>query len=214
MVYSIKANKQSSHHKILEHLHPFLCCYDEFLEDAVLLRRYIEHNSSVLELEQSWRSNKYEDLWEILHAICVNVLRKEMNRIRDNSSIVGECKEVLWKAGMLRSTIMYSELMEIAGTMKKYNGVVPKLDDIHDSSLITTVFIRPEDEKFWGTYIKESKKGHPVCGVGNPGIGKTTTTFYLLKSLVMEEKQPVIYRLRRSKQKYEVYYYLVLDLNG
>jgi hypothetical protein len=40
---------------------------------------------------------------------------------------------------------------------------------------------------------------HPVCGVGNPGIGKSTTSFYLLQKLVRELKSPVVYTVRKSR---------------
>mmetsp|Transcript_23045 Transcript_23045/g.64115 ORF Transcript_23045/g.64115 Transcript_23045/m.64115 type:complete len:180 (+) Transcript_23045:42-581(+) len=37
-----------------------------------------------------------------------------------------------------------------------------------------------------------------ICGVGVPGIGKTTTTFYLLKQIVMERNKTAVYAVQEQ----------------
>ena len=49
-----------------------------------------------------------------------------------------------------------------------------------------------EDKVFWERCIALSENDFPVCGVGNPGIGKTTTTIYLLQKLINQHKPETI----------------------
>jgi len=49
-------------------------------------------------------------------------------------------------------------------------------------------------------------EGQPVCGVGNPGIGKTTTSLYLLQQIVRERRKPVVYTIRKKMGSKDVFY--------
>ena len=65
--------------------------------------------------------------------------------------------------------------------MMVYEGFVP---DLQNPGATTRIVVRDEDQRFWNRCIELSLDDHPVCGVGNPGIGKSTTAFFLLQSLL------------------------------
>jgi hypothetical protein len=90
--------------------------------------------------------------------------------------------------------------------MKVYQGLVP---DVQNPGGMTRVVIRPEDQTFWDRCIELSLLNHPVCGVGNPGIGITTTTLYLLQQLVMNKKEPVVYTIRKTAGSRDIFYEFV-----
>lgn len=111
----------------------------------------------------------------------------------------------------IRNAILHSELERIneeseESEMKVYQGLVP---DVQSPGGMTCVVIRPEDQTFWDRCIELSLLDHPVCGVGNPGIGKTTTTLYLLQQLVMNQKEPVVYTIRKSAGSRDIFYEFV-----
>ena len=89
--------------------------------------------------------------------------------------------------------------------MEIYDRRVPDLQNPGDDKIIV---LRNADKVFWDTCLEASKKNHPVCGVGNPGIGKTTTTLYLLQKIIMEEKSPVVYTIRCNLSMPGIYYEL------
>lgn len=94
----------------------------------------------------------------------------------------------------IRDVILKAELAPIGELeMKVYNTIVP---DVQNIGSWTSIIIRPEDEAFWNRCIHISLSGKKVCGVGDPGIGKTTTTLYLLQQLIMNQKQAVVYTIR------------------
>lgn len=90
--------------------------------------------------------------------------------------------------------------------MEVYDRYVPNLQRPGN---LTNVILRREDKVFWDTCLTWSKKNHPVCAVGTPGIGKTTTTLYLLQQIIMKEKKPVVYTIRRESVVDGIYYELV-----
>ena len=47
---------------------------------------------------------------------------------------------------------------------------------------------------------------YPVCGVGNPGIGKTTTSLYALQQLVRGRRTPVVYTIRKTWGSKDAFY--------
>jgi hypothetical protein len=96
----------------------------------------------------------------------------------------------------MRNAILYSNLKYVdeESGMKIYNGQVP---DVQNPEAFSRVIIRSEDEAFWNRCVERSLQDHPVCGVGNPGIGKTSTTLYLLQQLIMNQKKPVVYPIRK-----------------
>ena len=108
----------------------------------------------------------------------------------------------------IRNAILYSSLENIneESGMKVFQGLVP---DVQSPGGLTRVVIRPEDQAFWDRCIQLSLLGHPVCGVGNPGIGKTTTTLYLLRQLLMNLKQPVVYTIRKATGSRDIFYEFV-----
>ena len=105
----------------------------------------------------------------------------------------------------IRNAILFSNLQEIPGGngVKVYPGFVPNLQDV---GTMIKVIVRPEDDCFWDRCISLSLQGRPVCGVGNPGIGKTTTSIYLLQKLVRDMHRPVIYTIRKKAGSQDVFY--------
>ena len=91
--------------------------------------------------------------------------------------------------------LQQATLHDINGSdIKVYSQLIPNLED-EEEGAHKRIIIRPEDESFWGKCVELSSNRHPVCGVGNPGIGKTTTTIYLLQQLLMKRKVPVVYTI-------------------
>lgn len=89
-----------------------------------------------------------------------------------------------------------------------YDTYVPALQNPQTD--IVTV-IRPDDRKFWDKCIDLSLKGYPACGVGNLGIGKTTSTFYLLQKLLTVYKRPVVYTIRNPDGLRDLFYEFIPD---
>ena len=107
----------------------------------------------------------------------------------------------------LRNAILNSNLRNIEGNseMEVYDRHVP---DLQNPGQLQKVVLRHADKVFWDTCLTCSKVNHPVCGVGYPGIGKTTTTLYLLQKIIMEEQQPVVYTIRCEPSEQGIYYEL------
>lgn len=103
----------------------------------------------------------------------------------------------------IRNAILFSELEEIGEGMKVYRGFVPNMQV---EGQVTKVVIRPQDEAFWDRCIDLCMEDYPVCGVGNPGIGKTTTSLYALQQLVRERRTPVVYTIRKTWGSKDVFY--------
>lgn len=90
--------------------------------------------------------------------------------------------------------------------MKIYQGFVP---NVQIPGELTQVDIRPKDEAFWDRCIEHSLENHPVCGVGNFGIGKTTTVLYLLQNLVREKQKAVVFTIQTIFGEEDIFYEFV-----
>ena len=90
--------------------------------------------------------------------------------------------------------------------MSPKHRVTQYLHNLQDVGTMIKVIVRPEDEIFWERCISLSLQRRPVCGVGNPGIGKTTTSIYLLQKLVREMYRPVVYTIRKKAGSKDVFY--------
>lgn len=79
------------------------------------------------------------------------------------------------------------------------------IPDLLTNEKLKTLVIREIADKFWQTcFDTAEKKGFQVCAVGTPGIGKTTTTPYLIH-LILKRGNTVIYVIR-SPEKSNWYY--------
>ena len=116
-------------------------------------------------------------------------------------------QEFLTTVFELRNAILHSKLTDVEESdgMEVYDRYVP---DLQNPGNLRSVILRRADKVFWDTSLTWSKKNHPVCGVGNPGIGKTTTTLYLLQQIIMREKKPVVYTIRSESVGEGIYYEL------
>jgi hypothetical protein len=50
---------------------------------------------------------------------------------------------------------------------------------------------------------------YKMGGVGNPGIGKTSNTLYLLKKLIVDHKAPIVYTIREPAGSSDIFYEFV-----
>lgn len=80
----------------------------------------------------------------------------------------------------------------------------PGLPNVEKVEILSPVVLRQEDETFWQSCLEVSKE-RKVCCVGVPGIGKTTTTFHLIKTLIMEEMKTVVYAIQQPPPVKSVY---------
>ena len=105
----------------------------------------------------------------------------------------------------IRNAILYSELDNIADGdgLKVYRGVVP---NVQRRGEYTRVVVRPEDQAFWHRCIDLCLQNRPVCGVGNPGIGKTTTSLYLLQQVVCQRCEPIVYTILQNEAEKNIFY--------
>ena len=73
----------------------------------------------------------------------------------------------------------------------------------HKKILKNNVVIRNSTEPFWKACLAEVDATYPrrVCAIGTPGIGKTTSTAYLIRLLLMRSKQTtIVYRMRAGNE--------------
>eukprot|EP00978_Attheya_sp_CCMP212_P014585 scaffold37267_cov56-Attheya_sp.AAC.1 len=152
---------------------------------------------------------RHSDVIDELHAYYNSISETVSKRLDDKCNFIG-IRVADWKRIVeLRAAILHSPLKLIPGTnMQVYRGV----PDMETQGMLRSIVIRPEDKAFWNDCITMSLLGHRVCGVGNPGIGKTTTSFHLIRELIMTHKRTVVFAVMKNRT---VYYELVPRvLNG
>lgn len=72
------------------------------------------------------------------------------------------------------------------------------------------ILLRKQHKLMFETGIKAANKGSRVCFTGNPGIGKTLSTSYLIRSLLEQDVCTVIYHMRGD----DVYYFFTSTTDG
>ncbi|KAL3923652.1 MAG: hypothetical protein SGILL_001537 [Bacillariaceae sp.] len=102
-------------------------------------------------------------------------------------------------AGM-RAALLWSPIHSIPNTTGMH--VYHYVPNIEEKDELRSVVIRPEDRSFWETCIAKSMAGHRVCGVGNPGTGKSATMFHLIRLLAIEYKRTVVYAIKTNRTVY------------
>lgn len=164
-----------------------------------------------LRLHSSISSAAKEQILQELSTIYSEARSREVARIATE----GEHVELQHREAALEicNAILHSELKTIDEEtgLQIYENLVP---DLQNPGFMTTEIIRREDRLFWDRCIDISMKDHPVCGVGNPGIGKTTTTFYLLQQLIVTHAQPVVYTIRKRAGLRDIFYEFVPDVQN
>jgi hypothetical protein len=76
-----------------------------------------------------------------------------------------------------------------------------------------TVILRQEVREFWRIVVADLQSGRNVVAIGNPGLGKTSTSPYLLH-LLLATGRPVVYHVRGESPRTGVYYEITPNLNG
>ena len=192
----ISLNSSATDRDIVTGLHPLALSLNGY-DDSSSLCAFLE-TLEFLELDSSTAKLQPKDEIMIL-------LLQIYVKARDGEAVklatVGEKvpPKVRVAAIEIRNAILRAELCNIGDEesgMMVYKGFVP---DLQNPSVTARVVIRSEDRSFWNRCIELSLEDHPVCGVGSHGIGKSTTSFYLLQRLVRELKSPVVYTVRKSK---------------
>lgn len=196
----ISVNASATDKQVVTGLHPVLLSLREY-DDSSSLCSFLE-TLGFLNVDSS--SAKMQPKDEIM-----KVLAKIYTHARDheagNLATVGKVPPRVRTAAIeIRNAILRTELQNIgdeeyksSAGMMVYEGFVP---DLQNPGTTTRIVIRDEDRRFWNRCIELCLDGHPVCGVGNPGIGKSTTAFFLLQKIVRELHCPVIYTIRKSKE--------------
>jgi hypothetical protein len=163
---------------------------------------FLQLDSSIIELETK------DEILEKLGQIYVAARGREAEKIETHGAAVK--LQICETAIEIRNAILHTSLEDLGTEMKLFQGLVP---DVQNPGEMTRVVIRPEDQTFWDRCIELSLLHHPVCGVGNPGIGRTTTTLYLLQQLVMIQKAPVVYTIRKAAGL-DVFYEFVPEMDS
>ena len=145
-----------------------------------------------------------------------SIYSESMDREAASILTTGEVDRIDQKAAIeICQAILFSQLVDIddeESGMKVYNEMVP---DLQSPGYMKCLVIRPDDQEFWDRCIQLSLEHRPVCGVGNPGIGKTMTTLYLLQQLLMIHKKPVVYTIRMESGFRDIFYEFVpVVVNG
>eukprot|EP00550_Attheya_septentrionalis_P010248 CAMPEP_0198288484 /NCGR_PEP_ID=MMETSP1449-20131203/6965_1 /TAXON_ID=420275 /ORGANISM="Attheya septentrionalis, Strain CCMP2084" /LENGTH=587 /DNA_ID=CAMNT_0043986629 /DNA_START=175 /DNA_END=1938 /DNA_ORIENTATION=- len=157
------------------------------------------------------------DFFEEL-GICYNSIVETLSkRLHHEHEHEHECThtgilEMDWKKIVeLRAAILRSPLVPIPNTNMHFYPGVP---DVEKDGMLRPVVIRPEDYYFWQDCIDKSLSGHRVCGVGNPGIGKSTTSFHLIRELIMTHKRTVVFAVQKHRTVYYEFVPVVANADG
>lgn len=148
----------------------------------------------ILQQSSSIASARKEDILRQLGTIYAQARSREAEKVPTVGDVATKFREA---AIEIRHAILYGRLDTIdteSGMMIYTEGVA----DVQRPGRVDVVVVRREDREFWERCIGLSENDYPVCGVGNPGIGKTTTTIYLLQRLINQNK-PVVYTIMRNQ---------------
>jgi hypothetical protein len=80
-----------------------------------------------------------------------------------------------------------------------------------ETGKVGNAVIRNITESFWLKVIEATEISR-ICAVGTPGIGKTTTTFILIR-LLLEQNKTVVYHVRRKDNKAYLYMFTPTSTN-
>jgi hypothetical protein len=78
-----------------------------------------------------------------------------------------------------------------------------------------TMILRKHVREFWRIVVADLVSGRNIVAIGNPGLGKTSTSFYLLH-LLLDTLKPIVYHVRGESSRTGVYYEITPNagLNG
>ena len=188
--------------EILKRLRPVVLTLDPFADTASICP--VLKGLEFLQLSPLIHLGQIDSILASLFEIYKDARRREAEKVPTEGAV--EMPD-LAAAIEIRSAVLHSWPVQIGETnVKIYQDHGP---DLQNPGHLTSIIVRPQDEAFWNHCIEVSLKGHKVCGVGNPGIGKTTTTLYLLQQLIMHHKEPVVYTIRKSSGLPDVFYEFV-----
>lgn len=176
---------------ILRLLHPIVYNLEPY-QDADSLLEQVQF----LRLSPSFAFGGKEYMLEQLESVFINARCREAGKVPSDGGVEDEFRIA---AVEIRHSILYGKLKAINGDpriMVYGEGVA----DVQDPGRVAQVIIREEDRMFWERCVDITEDGRPVCGIGNPGIGKTTTTIYLLQHLICNKKKSVVYTIRTSQE--------------
>ena len=201
----IKAESTTSHRDMVLSLRPIVFGLQEKTDFKTL-------RDSLEKLEFLHIESISQDENEIMNAV-FRIYREARSRDAETIPVHNENINSKYREAALemRNAILFSELEGIGEGVEVYRGYVPSLEL---GGVLTRIIIRPEDKAFWDRCIDLCMEDNPVCGVGNPGIGKTTTSLYPLQQLVREKQIAVVYTNRRTNGSADVFYEFIPVLDG
>uniref|UniRef100_A0A7S2UDW3 Uncharacterized protein n=1 Tax=Attheya septentrionalis TaxID=420275 RepID=A0A7S2UDW3_9STRA len=194
--------------EIVRRLHPIVYKVEPY-EDTESLCKDL-NGVEFLQQSSLIASAPKEDILDQLETIFADARIREAEKVE----VVGDVATDFRIAAIeIRHAILHCNLDTIdaeSGMMIYSEGVA----DVQNPGNIEMVVIRREDKVFWERCIALSENDIPVCGVGNTGIGKTTTTIYLLQRLINQNK-PVVYTIRKSQsmRQDDIFYEFVPDMD-
>lgn len=100
-----------------------------------------------------------------------------------------------------------SALTQVAGANDVWclENVVTIFDTQTDSVATQNVVLSKEAIDFWEACIENSRTKH-ICARGSPGVGKSTTFWYLIRTLLRREKRVIyLYRTEDKENFYHVW---------
>jgi hypothetical protein len=191
-------------HPILYRLEPYSDT-DELHKDIDGIEQLLSQSSSIVANAESDDQRTLKILLDQLATIFRNARNREAAKVPVHGDNVPFQYRIA--AMEMRHAALYSKLHTIddnSGMMVYAEGVA----DLQAPGKIGVVVIRQEDRLFWERCIDLISNDHPVCGVGNPGIGKTTTSIYLLQRLIHLNKS-VVYTIRQRQGSDDFFYELI-----
>ena len=190
---------------IVRQLHPIVYNLEPY-RDTVSLRKDLEQ-VKFLQSRSSIAAARKEDMLRHLVSVFSDARTREAGKVPVDGDVEFNFRIA---AVEIRHSILHSELVAIkddSRIMVYREGVA----DVQNPGGVCRVVLREEDRMFWERCIDIVNDDRPVCGVGNPGIGKTTTTIYLLQRLIRSKKS-VVYTIRTNQEtgsKPDIFYELV-----
>ena len=191
-------------HPILYRLQPYSNT-NELRSDIDAIEQLLPQTSSIVANAESDDQRTMKILLDQLGTIFRNARNREAAKVPVHGGNVPFQYQIA--AMEIRHAVLYSKLHTIddsSGMMVYAEGVA----DLQAPGKVGVVVIRQEDQLFWERCIDLISNDHPVCGVGNPGIGKTTTSIYLLQRLIHLNKS-VVYTIRQCEGLDDFFYELI-----
>ena len=187
-------------------------------EDRQSKRKKTDENADIMSLLKSMAENQrinQEKLEKKIEQMAKQL--EPLHEKQEKQKEILRIREEVAKA-FLTSILFETEKLKDSDDMSVMNGVV----NLESSSSLgkiqtTDVVIRRNTRAFWQSCLDvvdaEEDKRKRVCVIGTPGIGKTTTTAYLIKMLMEKKNTTVVYCLHQYDNNNNNFCYKFVSAN-